>query len=135
MLLNLRVLLRQVPMAIESCAVGMNFRRTIRHSSYGEKWAVDDVRSEAERGKIFALLGPNGAGKTTTIEILEEFRGRSAGEVETAHGDRVGPGVRPPGQVGMAARKGRARGQGGWRGCGSCSTSPAIMHRHMAGRT
>jgi ABC-2 type transport system ATP-binding protein len=32
---------------------------------------------------VFALLGPNGAGKTTIIEILEGFRDRSAGEVET----------------------------------------------------
>jgi ABC-2 type transport system ATP-binding protein len=51
--------------------------------SYGGTSAVRDVSFEVERGEIFALLGPNGAGKTTTIEILEGFRERSAGHVET----------------------------------------------------
>ncbi len=51
--------------------------------SYGDKRAVDDVGFEVEEGEVFALLGPNGAGKTTTIEILEGFRRRDAGEVET----------------------------------------------------
>jgi ABC-2 type transport system ATP-binding protein len=32
---------------------------------------------------VFALLGPNGAGKTTCVEILEGFRARSRGRVET----------------------------------------------------
>jgi ABC-2 type transport system ATP-binding protein len=51
--------------------------------SYGGTSAVRDVSFEVEKGEIFALLGPNGAGKTTTIEILEGFRERSAGRVET----------------------------------------------------
>jgi ABC-2 type transport system ATP-binding protein len=51
--------------------------------SYGDKQAVRDVSFEVEKGEVFALLGPNGAGKTTTIEILEGFRERSGGEVET----------------------------------------------------
>jgi len=51
--------------------------------SYGDKLAVGDVSFEVERGEVFALLGPNGAGKTTTIEILEGFRTRSSGRVET----------------------------------------------------
>ncbi len=51
--------------------------------SYGDKMAVSDVSFEVERGEVFALLGPNGAGKTTTIEILEGFRLRSSGRVET----------------------------------------------------
>jgi ABC-2 type transport system ATP-binding protein len=45
--------------------------------------AVRDVSFAVEKGEIFALLGPNGAGKTTTVEILEGFRDRSGGEVET----------------------------------------------------
>jgi ABC-2 type transport system ATP-binding protein len=58
---------------------------SVRHlaKSYGDKEAVKDVSFEVERGEVFALLGPNGAGKTTTVEILEGFRDRSAGEVET----------------------------------------------------
>jgi ABC-2 type transport system ATP-binding protein len=51
--------------------------------SYGDMQAVRDVSFEVQRGEVFALLGPNGAGKTTTIEILEGFRDRSAGRVET----------------------------------------------------
>ena len=58
---------------------------SVRHlaKSYGQIEAVRDVSFEVERGEIFALLGPNGAGKTTTVEILEGFRDRSSGEVET----------------------------------------------------
>jgi ABC-2 type transport system ATP-binding protein len=59
--------------------------------SYGEKMAVGDVSFEVERGEVFALLGPNGAGKTTTIEILEGFRDRSAGQVETLGVDPAEP--------------------------------------------
>jgi ABC-2 type transport system ATP-binding protein len=57
----------------------------VRHlaKSYAGKQAVNDVSFEVEKGEVFALLGPNGAGKTTTIEILEGFRTRSGGEVET----------------------------------------------------
>ena len=51
--------------------------------SYGANVAVRDVSFEVQRGEVFALLGPNGAGKTTTVEILEGFRGRSGGRVQT----------------------------------------------------
>jgi ABC-2 type transport system ATP-binding protein len=51
--------------------------------SYGDVVAVKDVTFEVEKGEVFALLGPNGAGKTTTIEILEGFRDRSGGDVQT----------------------------------------------------
>jgi ABC-2 type transport system ATP-binding protein len=51
--------------------------------SYGANVAVRDVSFEVQPGEVFALLGPNGAGKTTTVEILEGFRNRSSGRVET----------------------------------------------------
>ena len=51
--------------------------------SYGDTVAVRDVSFEVQKGEVFALLGPNGAGKTTTVEILEGFRARSGGRVET----------------------------------------------------
>ena len=51
--------------------------------SYGETVAVRDVSFEVQKGEVFALLGPNGAGKTTCVEILEGFRQRSSGTVET----------------------------------------------------
>ena len=51
--------------------------------SYGDNVAVRDVSFEVQKGEVFALLGPNGAGKTTCVEILEGFRTRSGGRVET----------------------------------------------------
>jgi ABC-2 type transport system ATP-binding protein len=51
--------------------------------SYGDNIAVRDVSFEVQPGEVFALLGPNGAGKTTTVEILEGFRNRTGGRVET----------------------------------------------------
>ena len=58
---------------------------TVEHlsKSYGDAVAVRDVSFDVQRGEVFALLGPNGAGKTTTVEILEGFRDRSGGRVET----------------------------------------------------
>ncbi len=58
---------------------------TVEHlaKSYGDTVAVRDVSFEVQKGQVFALLGPNGAGKTTTVEILEGFRHRSGGRVET----------------------------------------------------
>jgi ABC-2 type transport system ATP-binding protein len=61
---------------------------------YGKTDVLTGVSFVARRGEVLALLGPNGAGKTTTIEILEGFRGRSAGRVsvlgvDPAHGDEA----------------------------------------------
>jgi ABC-2 type transport system ATP-binding protein len=58
---------------------------TVDHlsKSYGDNVAVRDVSFEVQKGEVFALLGPNGAGKTTCVEILEGFRTRSGGRVET----------------------------------------------------
>ena len=55
--------------------------------SYGEHEAVAGIDLEVFRGEIFAFLGPNGAGKTTTVEILEGFRGASAGTVKVLDAD------------------------------------------------
>jgi ABC-2 type transport system ATP-binding protein len=49
--------------------------------SYGTTNVLDGIDFDIRTGEVVALLGPNGAGKTTTIEILEGFRGRSAGAV------------------------------------------------------
>ncbi len=48
---------------------------------YGENDVLTGVDFDVPSGEVVCLLGPNGAGKTTTIEILEGFRGRSAGAV------------------------------------------------------
>lgn len=59
---------------------------------YGDNDVLRGVTFQARRGEVLVMLGPNGAGKTTTIEILEGFRGRSAGGVavlgvDPEHGD------------------------------------------------
>ncbi|MEU3601270.1 ABC transporter ATP-binding protein [Streptomyces sp. NPDC006798] len=48
---------------------------------YGSRDVLNDVTFRAHRDEVLVMLGPNGAGKTSTIEILEGFRGRSAGRV------------------------------------------------------
>jgi ABC-2 type transport system ATP-binding protein len=55
--------------------------------SYGPVVVLDGVDFEIHKGEVVTLLGPNGAGKTTTIEILEGFRGRSAGDIEVLGAD------------------------------------------------
>ena len=76
-----RVTLQGVVGAERSDAAAIRVRNLSK--SYGEKQAVRDVSFEVERGEVFALLGPNGAGKTSIIEILEGFRNRTSGVVET----------------------------------------------------
>ncbi len=41
---------------------------------YGDKYAVNGISFEVQKGEIFGILGPNGAGKTTTLEMLETMR-------------------------------------------------------------
>ena len=54
---------------------------------YGTSDVLTGVTFQVRRGEVVCLLGPNGAGKTTTIEILEGFRGRSAGDVRVLGSD------------------------------------------------
>jgi ABC-2 type transport system ATP-binding protein len=48
---------------------------------YGDVEALHGIDLDIRRGDVCAMVGPNGAGKTTTVEILEGYRGRTAGEV------------------------------------------------------
>jgi ABC-2 type transport system ATP-binding protein len=62
---------------------------------------------------VVALLGPNGAGKTTTIEILEGFRGRSAGDVTVLGADPEHGGERWRARLGVVLQAWRDHAK--WR--------------------
>ena len=72
--------------------------------------------SRSPRGEIFAFVGPNGAGKTTTVEILEGYRGRTAGEATVLGADPA------------------AAGASGASGSGSCSRSAACSRSSPCAR-
>ncbi len=56
------------------------------YHSYGndDKYAVNDVNFEIEKGEVFGFLGPSGAGKSTTQNILVGLIELQKGEVEVA---------------------------------------------------
>ena len=55
---QMRNLNKQVLVKLENVGVFQN-----------NKWLVEDVSLEVEKGKIVTLIGPNGSGKTTTAKI------------------------------------------------------------------
>src|SRR5262249_45253537 len=80
---------------------------------YGATDILHDVTFHARHGEVVALLGPNGAGKTTTIEILEGFRGRSAGRVEALGTDPAGGDERWRARIGIVLQSWRDHAK--WR--------------------
>ena len=46
-----------------------------------ERWVVDDLSLQIERGTLAALIGANGSGKSTLIRLLAGLRSPNAGEV------------------------------------------------------
>ena len=80
---------------------------------YGTKEVLQDVTFEARQGEVLVLLGPNGAGKTTTIEILEGFRGRSAGDVSVLGCDPSAGDERWRSRLGVVLQSWRDHGN--WR--------------------
>jgi len=52
--------------------------------SHDEKYAVQDVSFEIERGEVFGFLGPSGAGKSTTQGVLTGLLPLQRGEVTVA---------------------------------------------------
>lgn len=47
---------------------------------YGERYAVNDLNFEVQRGEIVGFLGPNGAGKSTTMNILTGYLSSTSGK-------------------------------------------------------
>ena len=80
---------------------------------YGPTEVLKGVSLRVQPGQMVALLGPNGAGKTTTIEILEGFRGRSAGDVTVLGIDPFGAGEAWRARVGIVLQSWRDHGK--WR--------------------
>lgn len=52
--------------------------------SHDEKYAVQDVSFEIERGEVFGFLGPSGAGKSTTQGVLTGLLRLQKGDVTVA---------------------------------------------------
>jgi len=48
----------------------------------GEVIAVNNLKFNCQKGKIYGLLGPNGAGKTTTLRILATMMRPTVGKVK-----------------------------------------------------
>ena len=46
------------------------------------KWLVEDVSLQVEKGKIVTLIGPNGSGKSTTAKIALGIYQNIEGSVE-----------------------------------------------------
>jgi ABC-2 type transport system ATP-binding protein len=80
---------------------------------YGATDVLHGIDFEIKTGEVVALLGPNGAGKTTTIEILEGFRGRSAGDVSVLGTDPAHGGEAWRARLGIVLQSWRDHGR--WR--------------------
>lgn len=49
---------------------------------YGDLVAVNNISFTVSKGVVFAFLGPNGAGKTTTVEMIENIRQPTNGQIK-----------------------------------------------------
>lgn len=48
---------------------------------YGDKFVVDDVSFNINKGKITSFIGPNGAGKSTVLSMISRIMSKDKGEV------------------------------------------------------
>jgi ABC-2 type transport system ATP-binding protein len=56
---------------------------------YKDKYAVDSLNLDINKGELFSLLGTNGAGKTTTIKILSTLILPTTGEIKIEDFDLI----------------------------------------------
>lgn len=61
--------------------------------SYNEKYVVNDLSFNVNKGEVFAFLGNNGAGKTTTIKMILGLVKKDGGEI--MHDDNILIGYSP----------------------------------------
>ncbi|HZO36546.1 MAG TPA: ATP-binding cassette domain-containing protein [Solirubrobacteraceae bacterium] len=71
---------------------------------YGDKYALDGVDLDVERGVVCALLGPNGAGKTTAVRVLTTLTKPDAGNATVAGHDVLRDPVSVRRSIGLAAQ-------------------------------
>ena len=50
--------------------------------TYNEKYVVNDLSFNVNKGEVFAFLGNNGAGKTTTIKMILGLVKKDSGEIK-----------------------------------------------------
>ncbi|NQZ02803.1 MAG: ABC transporter ATP-binding protein [Bdellovibrionales bacterium] len=50
--------------------------------AYGDRYAIDHLNFQVEKGEVVGFLGPNGAGKSTTMKIITGFMAPTSGQVE-----------------------------------------------------
>ncbi len=55
--------------------------RSLFHSEYTEKRAVNDINFTIEDGELVGYIGPNGAGKSTTIKMLSGILTPTSGQI------------------------------------------------------
>ncbi|WP_026695179.1 ABC transporter ATP-binding protein [Peribacillus kribbensis] len=48
---------------------------------YGNKFVVEDVSFQIQKGKITSFIGPNGAGKSTVLSMMSRLLSKDSGEV------------------------------------------------------
>ena len=56
--------------------------RSLFHSEFTEKRAVNDISFTIDDGELVGYIGPNGAGKSTTIKMLSGILTPTSGEVK-----------------------------------------------------
>ena len=61
--------------------------------TYNEKYVVNDLSFNVNKGEVFAFLGNNGAGKTTTIKMILGLVKKDSGEI--MHDDNILIGYSP----------------------------------------